>query len=390
MIPLLSTVLSYLPEVALGDELPAAIADVCISASYFGQMPWKEYMLQIAKKFELTDQGAARRLNLRSRMVRRLAGEEVDLQDTPPPEAPLSCRENAEFGEQVVFEMKLLVDRETSTEKVQQCLHKFRPLDHDQVSFQERCVLVEGQDVLARALRNAGRFADADALQKRIATYVSAEWKGLISPEVLANQAETLCELGDSGAAFRKLEGEVRCHPIGSRIELALAHVWLMKALWEYMTHQRLNHEALREAEDLYARYAEVWQLRRTTGLTSTDKENYYLACAGIAMIQHTSTFNFGDSDVLMLKPKLVKARESWKIAREAALQCSLADFAVMVTLYSESEIAYRLRLSDADGLNVSARQMFHRTGRSYYFIAQGTLWLDILCQILSDGKRVE
>ncbi|KAF3768198.1 hypothetical protein M406DRAFT_75534 [Cryphonectria parasitica EP155] len=403
MIPLLATVVSYLHELRLEDWLQLALARACLSASYFGLMPWKEYMLQTAEIFGSTDSSLLQSLRLRSFMLRRLKAEDVSLGSINDPDRRFISRyENGIHGERIVLEMKVLLNNDASIEESQACQARFQPFPWSELSLQERRVLMKGQAVIAKAYRNKGQFQRAsDQYQNLINEHISAKADMIVGRDFLANQAETLCELRNTSKAITMLESEVNFHKgdIGTRLHLGLANAWLMKSLFDFQASGRVSAASLLEAQNRYAAYLKTWESRQAAGLTKTNKSNHYLALAGLAMAFHVATFSLRREFSLRGRwdwsfsdmAKLVEAMQAWRKARVAAMECwPSKGFAAMIALYSESEIAFRLDLGTAKQLRKEARMIFAETGRQYHFIGQGTVWLDIVSSQSLPEERLE
>lgn len=387
MIPPLVTVLAYLPDVPL-DGLQVVVPEVCLSASYFGLLPWKQQMLETAFSIGRDDPLLLFRLNLRDRMIKRLASPGVlptqplvEPRDTIRP----SRRANGYMGSQVVFEMKLLLEKDAPVHEMTQCFSKFQPIP-GAMSTQERHVLMAGQGALARAYRNQGEFGRASHLYSQmIEQHTSAD--PTISPSngFWANHAETLCETMQTSTAITELESELKFRRTGTgtRLKLALAHAWLMSSLIHFQSTGRLEQEQLLQLSDASCLYSHCLHKRRlwqNAGLTKINRYYNYIATASLAITEHVGSFVHDQHSTREQIAELTQVRETWRRARAAALECWSAEgFAVMITYYSESEVAYRLGSPDAYALHTSAMEIFGRTGRQYHFPAQGTIWLDIL-----------
>lgn len=113
MLPTLVTVLSYPPELEpeVDLRLRVVVVDVCISASYFGLLPWKRQMMQIATRICSRNHLSNQQVELRTRMFQRLRSPLAEPIEINSPNPPTNPRENGRFGEQVVFELKLLRDQ---------------------------------------------------------------------------------------------------------------------------------------------------------------------------------------------------------------------------------------------------------------------------------------
>lgn len=387
MLPTLVTVLSYLPELEpeLDLRLQLAVVDVCISASYFGLLPWKRQMMEIATRICSRNYLSIQRVELRTRMFQRLRSplaEPIEINSSKPPTNP---RENGHFGEQVVFELKLLRDQGQSTDKMIETFAKFQ-FFRSRPSSQEQRVNVEGQGVIARAFKNKGDWATSAAWYDRIFSE-SLSAGSSPSHEVVASWAEVLCEQQQPARALQILGEEVGFyrHAAGAKLQLATAHASLMQALLAFHTRHELDENAIAEATSLFCRYQAPLRAQDPTHLTIINKTNYYVACAGTAMILHTSSFfpDRGSYGSQGEREKMQKACEAWEATKSSAAQCwPTPGYAHMIALYSQCELAHRIgNREDARRLRNEAEIIFRDTGRQYYFLAQGTIWPDILGQ---------
>ncbi|PSR84379.1 hypothetical protein BD289DRAFT_262583 [Coniella lustricola] len=374
MIPLLVTVLSYLDDVELGAELRIALADVCLSASYFGLLKWKDHMLKIAQDLGEAEPKFARKHHIRLSEIYRIKSGA-----TLPPMVGLESREIGErihCGNVVLLRLKFLVDQNISVSQVEAVAQLFQP--SGTLSNQERRLVMNIQAIVARAYLHQGDFEEAakrySALMQE---HISAESQITIDHSILTNYAEALCELGRFSQAIKHIQTEIeyRTSFTGTRLHLTLANAWLMQCLRRYWDSGVVDQTSLREAEEKYQKYLESWNQRFDRHASRFMKYNKYLALAGMAVSKHISTFNqLADTTI----PDVMRA---WEITRIAALDCSPQPrSAVMVAHYSQSVLAYCFGYEkEAKQFYQSAKTLFENTNKQYHFIGQGTVWLDIL-----------
>jgi hypothetical protein len=195
MLPTLAAVLSYLPDLTLDLKLRVAVVEVCISASYFGLLPWKQHMLEYATRIHNGDRLSTDRLELRTMMLKRLTSPSAEPGKLTARTPPTNPRENGFLGEQVVFELKVLRDRGYSAHYMVEIFarfHFFRSVP----SSQERRVNMAGQGIIARAFKNEGNWKTSHELYtKLLDDNVTAN----LSPghDVVASLSEVFCELRD-------------------------------------------------------------------------------------------------------------------------------------------------------------------------------------------------
>ena len=102
--------------------------DMCISASYFGSLPWKASVLKTASGLSTGDTVISHKLEMRIRMLYRLLRRDDTPVEILNPRLPINNpRSNAQFGEQIVFEMQVLVDQKASIEDIGKHFANFKP-----------------------------------------------------------------------------------------------------------------------------------------------------------------------------------------------------------------------------------------------------------------------
>lgn len=390
LVPILQTMIPHLPMISL-DGIKASLAEVCISASYFGDLQWKENVLNVAASIDTGDPILVQKLGLRTRMLHKLLGKDVSsnqsYQSLP---TPVNQRCNALIGEQIVFEMKALVERGTSPEDLERMFERFQPLP----STQERQVLLWGQECIAKGMRFRGRFKEAkDKYAKLMQDYQYLRYTRNAPPDrVIASFAEISCEIGRSDIALCFLSSQERA--AGPRLEIAFAHAHLTKALWHFYANSDLDQDckdALNQAEVLYKKIQDS-QSQHITGLSSSEKETYFVACAGLAIRAHILAMDLAFSYPEDSRGPSADANafSAWARAQEAArAYCPEPGYSEMLALYSQSELAYRLCRDDAGALAETSRRIYYKTGRQYFYVAHGTVWLEILEKSVQKSGRV-
>lgn len=356
------------------------------------------------------DLSSTQRIAFRLRMLQRLTSQ------TSESVAITNPRDNGFFGEQVVFEMKLLRDNGTDPDEMVQYFRRFQPYGPE-ISTREQRVKMEGEAVIGRAFKNKGHYDIAATWYRKVFSENLRGAKSCPGHEILASWAEVLCELKQTDAALAYLRDEVRFFrdATGGKLLLTTAHALLMQTLFRFKASRKLDKDdglALAEAGDLYNRYLAVWRARHPVHLTIINKTNLYTACAGIAMGMHVSSL-FPDKwspedvekareqdDALAKKmkedndacveemrksdawvEKMQKANDAWGETKASARQCwPTPGYTHMIATYSQCELLYRMgRKGDADELRREADVISQETHRQHYFIAQGTVWVDLL-----------
>jgi hypothetical protein len=147
------------------------------------------------------------------------------------------------------------------------------------------------------------------------------------------------------------------------RVRLALANAYLMKALWA-LENQQLDLKLLERARSLFQWIEEAFH---QSELSLAGKYNRYAVLVGLAIIHH-------------VRDELELAYAGWERAEGAAEDCwPKRGYAAMVTLYSRSEVAHRLKLPVAGDLTLRAKAIFEVTSRQYWFVGQGSIWPDLV-----------
>lgn len=383
LMPLLAIVLSYLPQLQPIPLLKRSIAEVCISASYFGLLPWKDSMLRIAET--CCEQGSSDlqdQLFLRKRMLKRLQSL-PDISQQHQTRERASARSYGLFGEQIIFQASRLLDKDACVDDIRQQLGRFQPGS----STFERCIDLKGKGILARAYRNKGQFSKAHELYHQLIADYSHIDRVDPSNDFIASRAETTCEVGRPDAAIDYLNAEAHFHmpAKGSRLQLAMANALLMKCLIHFREEGIVDHQLITEAYYAFHRYQADSARHPHSDLTITLKSNRYAACAGMAMARHLQTF---DASVSECREKCEKAKQEWENTRMTAQKCwSQPGFAEMVALLSLSDLEARLGSGLSHTLRLSAMQLKTGTGRQYHFVAQGSIWLDLIeCRAPKDA----
>jgi hypothetical protein len=289
------------------------------------------------------------------------------------------------MGERIVSELRDLLEQNASFEQMQRQLERWETLGL-QESTHGRQIWLQCNTIIAKALRFRGEFQKAVALYgSLLAQYPRSNCQP--NHRLLVSYSEALCEVGASARAFEVLRVESALCPAtaGIRLEMAVAHTYLMRALWNYHASDRLlfaDETFLIEAQHRYLHYKRRFE-REGIVVCTTDKYNYFAVCAGLAMIQHVSAADVEEKKKIAL--------EAWKYAQKAAQDIwQEPGYSEMITLYSQSELAYSLGYSNAGNLAKIARQINFQTGRQFHFVGHGTIWLDILDRQAQQSGRVK
>ncbi|KAJ5142489.1 uncharacterized protein N7515_001276 [Penicillium bovifimosum] len=374
LIPILRRALSNLlecsPDGLERQTLELAI-DACLSASNFGDKCWKTVAVAYAE--HMADQHGCAvikgRVQLRKAMLERLypSGAGPNLQEIKITRA--NNRSNADFGKLILLQARLQIERRVSPKEINTTLDRFRAFDP--ISDIERSVQLDIDFLRAKLLRYDGRFEPASAALVGCVEAVTYRASNLIT----IHYYETLCEAGEPSAAIRGLEqeyGELLKKENGQagnvrRLRLALAGAYLMKVLLD----GSIDNDLLEKSERLFKGVQWMAEPSMVT------KQNIYVTKASLGMVH-------------LIRSEWEESLQYWDEALDAANSCfPNIGHAEMVTQYAQCEILHRIgRYSEALAKGVAAQEIFQKCGREYYFLGQGTAWLDKLDELAKSSGR--
>lgn len=379
--------LSFLPEMSLSHELQSNLMDVCISASHFGSLPWKASVLKTAAGLSTGDTVLNHKLEMRIRMLYRLKRREVKPFEILNSHLLInSPRSNAQFGEQIVFEMQVLLDQRACAVDLEKHFAKFKPW-HPK-STQERQVSVRGEEIIVKAMRFQGHLKEAE---KRYVKLIHENPKGAMSARSVASYAELLCDLGYSDRALQILNSEFdfRAKAVGRRLEMAVSQAHLTAGLWDFERRQFTDEsrKSLKVAGDRFRSTMTSLEHEGLHRLCQTNRGHYFVACAGLAMIEHISALILLQERAVphrvSVEEQLRTALQAWHAAYDAheAAKASWSGegYSEVVILFSKSQLLHHLKDPSATEIMDLARRKYKITGRHFHVVAHGTVWLQIL-----------
>ncbi|KAH8754629.1 hypothetical protein F5883DRAFT_185248 [Diaporthe sp. PMI_573] len=360
---------------------------MCISASFFGSLSWKGSMLKIASGLSTGDTVTSHKLGMRIRMLYRL----LRRNDTPvevldPHLFINNPRSNAQYGEQIILEMQVLLDQRASIGDIEENFAKFIP-GHPK-STQERQVSLRGEEIIIKAMRFQGRLEDA---KERYVELMTQYRKDSIPARFTASFAELLCDLGDTQRALHILgsEFDYRNKGAGRRLEMAVSQAHLTKGLWDF-AREKFGEESRSSLNLARARFRSTINSLEGEGLhrlCQTNRGHYFVACAGLAMIEHISALILIREGAIphcaSVEKQLKTALQAWHtahFAHEAArASWSGQGYSEVVILFSKSQLLHHLRDPGAKQVMDLAKQKHIQIGRHFHVVAHGTVWLQIL-----------
>ncbi|KAL9119550.1 MAG: hypothetical protein Q9187_003895 [Circinaria calcarea] len=360
-LPQLEHVLTYFnnPDFieAFSSEELAQVVEGCLSSSQFSDLGWKRKILTTAEGImgvEPWDPQLSARLKLREKFLSCLfpVGPEQRLQYAPDITkcdlTPVDSRLNAYCGEMMLFNAQKIVER---NELLKACyvLEKFKPFDSKNPSTLEQSVMQQISFFKGKISRFAGHFLEAkdhleplslpDALRSKILYGITTHLIAVYYK--LSNIDEAMCL---ASAASEELQLSNRLSRNRERrLKLSLAETHLMKALWivkksnveesrskvfRNFTLSKHARDSLETASDIYEELQKSYQESRE--LSKVGRLNNFRISVGLAMISH-------------LEGHLEVAFSKWELALSLAQSYWGSDFAMMISLYSMSEITLKL-----------------------------------------------
>lgn len=385
----LSTIWELEAAILADRSLLRRLAIAALSASHFRSAAWKwicVYLAEASARY-LNDASILASVALRKVSLSRLYQSAAKQASSPPTLEGVAemfgiydQRSNAWFGKLVMLEVQLMVDNQAPSEDIRDAVGRFRPLDNAKPSTLEQLTLIEGQFLVAKALRFEGKLEESNKSFE--ALFEEARKTGSrIVWKMMSHICDIKCELGNASEAIGILESDLNTllglHAADAgaakRLRLALANAYLMKALWTWES-KKVDLTSLKMAR-LHFTWLETTYVpvqRSKPGM-----HNHFVVLAGYAMVLHVE----GD---------LVSAYRMWERALATARSCWADDgYSVVMVLYSKSQIAYQLGYPEAGELAELARTLYFRTGRQYYFTGHGSIWPDIVGSMEEDQGRL-
>lgn len=373
LLPQLDRVLPYLLEEAVYRRLEplqiAQIVDVCLSASNFRDVVWKERVLKTAETLLRPEDPNSLRIKLRQIALARISQKAAtvqllhDLERLSGRFDTTDNKSNAHLGEMVILRARLLIDLKNHQEALF-VLGNFKPWDHKKVSQMEQIVLNDISSIQGEICRFDGRFGDARDCFLRLLQTVPTP------PKITTQLSSVHCELGNFRYAIEiltdELETSVRAEEEdtrnATRLRLALADAYLMESITLKLTKQT-SEGSLGTARDILKALANDHQASSKLG--KVGKINRFRILASLAMIEQVS----GDP---------YTAVQRWNDAQVASTDCwpEPKGHTDMIIMYSLCELKYRLgEVCAARKLEQEAIELYKRTGHKYHFTGLGSIW---------------
>ena len=373
--PQLQHILPYLGDDAVLDKLTSShltrLAEVCLSASYFFKLAWKEHVLGVAESLLPSGHEARARLELRKMQLSRISGRVTSDDQVPKIKElrssfqPHDTRSNAYSGDMVLFHARLLIDTGKHRE-ARSVLDVFQSRVPLHTSELERLTLNDIGFVRGEIARYEGYFVEADH-----------HFFGLLGrtptpPKITIQHSAVCCELGNFDYAITSLNDELKA--AGGRkatgLRLALAEAYLMQGA-ELAARERTDIAAQKipvMVLDLAGKargiLESLWQLFDDVELLGkVGKINRFKILAAFAMIEHLT----GNAE---------GAIRRWDKAQEASRECWPQGYTDAIIAYSKADLHYRLgEQALAEDLERMAFSLYRAAGTGHHFTGFATVW---------------
>ena len=401
MLPQVQHVLKYFSIPGFIEELSPLDVEqvvlVCLSSSEFGDLEWKLRVLSDAEKIMEASRAnplLSGKLRHRRRVLSRLYPTQVE--SYPQFDIIALSDGSSNLGEVKLFHVQLLIDRDELSRAWHE-LKKFTPLDPP--STEDRRVMQKITLFRQRICHFAGDFPAA--LRFSAELQQAGDMFKEVVPSFFTEVMAVRCELGDFDEAMSMLPSLFRevgqainmqapgsnfvpqswkdLKAIGRRYSLAAAGAYFTKGLRTLVNGHGLDaaQPSLCTSREIYESLEQEYMGYSNPGTAASIR--HFSVLAGLAMIVHLEC-QFGVTN------KWEIALRSWESASEVATLRLGPNFRNeieplrMIIAYSKSHVARMLGLStDAVKLNKEAKILYERTGRSFNWLALGSIWFDVV-----------
>ena len=394
ILPLLKRVLPYLEDVIIEKALPAAhVIEVCLSASYYSTLEWKNKVMATAKNIGtrfLVEAQLRERIDLRKKILSRISlcqwKSEVERLE-------ITCvdqRSNGYYGDFVLFNTEVLIGRQQLQAAFDE-LDRYNPWQPENVSAIENFQICEMSFFRGKIHHFSGHFREARVWLKRVLHARRPEASMMC--KAMAHLTAVCCELGETklGIDYASTQlSDLRIYQSqesgsAKRLRLSLAYAYLMQGMWTIFTQPNTSgyvslprdvQQGFDKAHGLFEALARSYESAST--LSRAGKTNRLSTLLGLAFIAH-------------IKDDLPGARRWYDIALHAANDCNwTAGYIEAIIYWSKSVVLHSLgELEEARKLNGLAGSLYQC--RSYFFVGCGTLWPEIIGNwvVQRGGERI-
>ncbi|KAI9736732.1 MAG: hypothetical protein M1834_000936 [Cirrosporium novae-zelandiae] len=373
-----------IPELTQGVEC-------CLSSSAFLKQDWKYRSLTTAQNIltRLENGQLSARLWLRTRALSHLFPDGPWKADTTQQiYIPVDPRSNAYSGEVMLSNAQEMIER-NELQKATLELERFKPWN-TAASTKEIRVMHQITFLKGKICRFGGDFIGAKEHLTDLFEHITLHSE--IQSKATSHLIAVFCELGNMLKAMEFLRSEwegMEYHTWyqgkRSRQKLISAETYLMQGVWIIKDSKGvlleapcgfssplsgINHpdgarDSLKTAKKTYEELREMYIGIPTAELGKVRRLNYFRISAGLAMILH-------------LQGQLEAAFDKWEFALTLAQFYWGQDFAMMISLYSMSDITLKLgRVKESQEYMKRAEEIFRSSGRQNYLLALGSIWFD-------------
>jgi hypothetical protein len=247
--------------------------------------------------------------------------------------------------------MQVLVDQKASIEDIGKHFANFK---RGIPSAQERQVSLRGEEIIIKAMRFRGQLKPA---KERYIKLMGQNRGGSMPARFMASYIELLCDLGDPKRALEFLASkfDFRNKVMGRRLEMAVSQAHLSAGLWDFV-REKFDDNSRKSMEAARVSFRSTMASIKREGLPrlcQTNRGHYFVASAGLAMIEHISA-------LMLIKCGAASAEEQLRTALQAWHTAYLKDPA-------------------AKEIMDLARRKYIQTGQHFHVVAHGTVWPEIL-----------
>lgn len=368
------------------DEIECAVASL-LSMSKFGDSDWKLLCLTTATQVigHQSTSPEMRKLNyavqLRRYTVDRLYSK-LSLEELGPPPTFAEesdwqdALETLIIGDEyALVYAQYLIDC-NDLDEADVVLQRFiRVLSHSNSQY-GMCVKSRALWLCANVYRYKGMYADARK-------YCLRPEMELKDTTILRKNSKQLAEIYLEELNFEKAREAVcwgfvnNVNERGRRTHnLLLAQLSMMKALQQYRKTRDLTVDASGYATEAIKGFASVLNDHHGSGNGLSDNLVYLNAALGRAMIAHLTATN-------------EEARSSWCLVRDVISDCRLWSLSHLTNIVSLSEAELETRPQKERSERLKLLQLVDKAVRVRQFIAMGSLWPDILGDLLFDQSEI-
>ncbi|KAL8788261.1 MAG: hypothetical protein Q9213_001781 [Squamulea squamosa] len=382
ILPLLNHVLPYLEEIDFEKALPAAhVIEVCLSASYYSTLDWKNNIVATAESIGTRFPVGAQlreRVELRKKILSRISsckwGSEAQRLEFPR----IDQRSNGYYGDLVLFNADVLLGRQQFQAALDE-LDRYTPWHPGNISTLEQIQMCEMSFLRGKIHRFSGNFKKARGCLEQVLRAGRPEASMMC--KAMAHLTTVCCELGETRSGIVIALGQLddltayQSRESGSakRLRLALAYAYLMQGMWAiftqspasgYISLEKDIQEGFNKAHELFRELAQCYE--NASNLTRAGKTNRFSTLLGLALIAH-------------IKGDFHGARYRYEMALDAVSHCNWdAGYIEAIIYWSKSVVMYSLgELEEARKLSGLAGSLYQN--RSFFFPGFGTLWPEII-----------